>query len=62
MKFHKNPSCEGPVPTCGETYGRTDGHDEANSHISELSDHAYKYAPRSGMPRCPRRSTVTTAY
>ena len=38
FKFHENPSSNSRVVT----RGRTDGHDEANSHFLQFRERAYK--------------------
>jgi hypothetical protein len=35
-KFHENPSIGSRVLPCGMMGGRADGHDKANSHISQF--------------------------
>jgi len=40
IKFHKNPSSDNRVVACGQTDGRTDKHDEANSRCSQFFDSA----------------------
>ena len=35
-KFHENSSGGSRSNQCGQTYGRTDGHDESNSYFSQL--------------------------
>ena len=39
IKFYQNPSSGSPIIACG----RTDEHDEANSHISQFFERAQKY-------------------
>ena len=39
IKFYQNPSSGSPIIACG----RTDEHDEANSHISQIFERAQKY-------------------
>jgi hypothetical protein len=36
IKFNENPSSGSRVVPCGQTEGRTDSFDEANSHFSQL--------------------------
>jgi len=42
IKFEENPFSENQVVQCGQTDGRTDGHDEANSSLSQICEGAYK--------------------
>ena len=42
IKFHENPSPGSRVVPCGQTDGRTDGNDEANSRFSEFWESVQK--------------------
>jgi len=42
IKFHENPSSGGRDVPCGQTDGRTDIHDEANSRFSQFCERAQK--------------------
>jgi len=42
VKFHENPSSGSRAVPCGQTNGRTDIHEEANSHFSQFCERAWK--------------------
>jgi len=42
IKFHENPFSGSQATPCGQTDGRTDRHDEANSRFSQFL-RAYKW-------------------
>jgi len=57
IKLHDNPFSASRVIPCRQKYGRTDRHDEPNSHFSQFFEHALKRRKYTIFP-CAYQSHV----